>query len=508
MKHWKLISYNNLKYLISFFLCGIASGLLLPPFFLIPLGFIIFPIIFFLITKSNFKKNNKIKHFLFGIIYGLGFGLITLIWINQPFLLDDNTKKISFLAYLLVFYISIYYGFAFLIISFFKKNFSKLILIPTTFVICEILREEILYGFPWVTFALTYSFNIYTLNLVYYFGTYGLSFLTIFIFLIPVSFFYLSSKNNHNYLFKYNLYLFFGCFLPLLILLIFYRFNTDTFNENRKNISFSINQLNISYEDKNNTELYNSRLNKISKIIKEGNKNSIFVFSENDFPFLITQNNIATYFQKILEENQSIIIGGIRKQNDKFFNSLYNISKNNSNYFDKKILVPFGEFLPFRNYLEKLNNIVGNVDFSPGINERKLKLNKSFMFLPVICYEIIFFNDLLNKNNQNIPIIVNLTNDFWFGSFSGPYQHFYLSRIRSAELNKYIIRVSNNGVSVIFDNKGKILESIELNKNGQKNISLNMPKDLNNLHNYHFIIYIFLIIMIGLAILIDLKKNE
>ena len=116
--------------------------------------------------------------------------------------------------------------------------------------------------------------------------------------------------------------------------------------------------------------------------------------------------------------------------------------------------------------------------------------------------------DLLNKNNQNIPIIVNLTNDFWFGSFSGPYQHFYLTRIRSAELNKYIIRVSNNGVSVIFDNKGKILESIELNKNGQKNISLNMPKDLNNLHNYHFIIYIFLIIMIGLAILIDLKKNE
>ena len=114
----------------------------------------------------------------------------------------------------------------------------------------------------------------------------------------------------------------------------------------------------------------------------------------------------------------------------------------------------------------------------------------------------------LIKYRKQLNIIINLTNDYWFGSFSGPYQHFYLSRIRSAELNKYIIRVSNNGVSGIFDNKGKILESIELNKNGQKNVILNIPTDLNNLFNYHFIIYIFLVIIIGIAILIDLKKNE
>ena len=92
-----------------------------------------------------------------------------------------------------------------------------------------------------------------------------------------------------------------------------------------------------------------------------------------------------------------------------------------------------------------------------GKKNRLINTTYDFDFIPVICYEIIFFNDLLSKINQKSPILINITNDAWFGKHSGPYQHFYLSRIRSTEFNKFLIRVSNNGVSATIDNYGRII---------------------------------------------------
>ena len=109
--------------------------------------------------------------------------------------------------------------------------------------------------------------------------------------------------------------------------------------------------------------------------------------------------------------------------------------------------------------------------------------------------------------NKHSPLLINLTNDAWFGKFSGPYQHFYLSRIRSAEFNKYLIRVSNNGVSAIIDNYGKILEFIPLNIKNKKNITIVIPNELKNYTQYHKLIYPLLFFVFMLALLFN-KKNE
>ena len=66
-------------------------------------------------------------------------------------------------------------------------------------------------------------------------------------------------------------------------------------------------------------------------------------------------------------------------------------------------------------------------------------------------------------SNNNGSFIVNITNDFWFGDYLGPYQHFYLTKIRAAEFNKPIIRVSNNGISAVIDNNGRVLNKTKLN---------------------------------------------
>ena len=109
-----------------------------------------------------------------------------------------------------------------------------------------------------------------------------------------------------------------------------------------------------------------------------------------------------------------------------------------------------------------MENISGNIDFTSGQNKRLIS-NSDINILPIICYEIIFNKILKDINKNNIDILINITNDSWFGDKIGPYQHFYHSRMRAIISNKFLIRVSNNGISAIIDNNGKILQSSKLN---------------------------------------------
>ena len=174
----------------------------------------------------------------------------------------------------------------------------------------------------------------------------------------------------------------------------------------------------------------------------------------------------------------------------------------------KKKLVPFGEFLPFRSKLKFFETIVGNVDFEQGKKNRIIETKYNFNFIPVICYEIIFFNNILSEINNKSPVLINITNDAWFGKHSGPYQHFYLSRIRSTEFNKFLIRVSNNGVSAIVDNYGRIVNYIPLNQKGKKNLSIKIPLELNNLIDFHYLIYLVITAVIIIAIAIERKIEK
>ena len=493
-----------MPYIIKLFFCGIVCSFLFPPFLIFPLGFLIFPYLFFIIKDNKIKKLNKFRQFIYGTFFGLGLNLIVLYWVKEPFSFHPKTINYASLSFLLTFYISIYFGLIFLVLSFFKNDFSKLIMIPVLFVITEIIRENFLFGFPWVTFSLVVSGNYYILQLAYFIGSYGLSFLVIFLFLVPAGICLL--YNNGKKIFpKIYLITTFSIFF-ILSFLIFIRLNFFNDPSTNIDINLSLNQLNISQSDKSNNLLKSDRINEILNIINN-QKNTIHIFSETDYPYIIENNNMVNLVQKNLSNNNSVIIGGVRKENSSYYNSLFFITKDYFQFFDKKKLVPFGEFLPFRNNLNFLEVIVGTVDLEKGKTDRLIKTTYDFNFIPVICYEIIFFNDLLSEINNNIPIIINITNDAWFGKHSGPYQHFYLSRIRSTELNKFLIRVSNNGVSAVINNYGKIINYIPLNEKGIKNLKIKSPLELNNLFNFHKLIYLVIIIITLTAVIIE-KRIE
>ena len=147
------------------------------------------------------------------------------------------------------------------------------------------------------------------------------------------------------------------------------------------------------------------------------------------------------------------------------------------NSYDKKKLVPFGEFLPLENILNSfgLKKITpGYASFSSGDSKSIMKLKiDSFdvNFLPLICYEIIF-PDLVQKN-PDFNFIINISEDAWFGKSIGPHQHFAKAIFRSIESRTYILRSANKGISAFISPKGKILKILSANEMG--NIELEVP---------------------------------
>ena len=201
-----------------------------------------------------------------------------------------------------------------------------------------------------------------------------------------------------------------------------------------------------------------------------------------------------------------MIIGATRFENNKYYNSLISITSSKVNYFDKKILVPFGEFLPFRDSLNFLERIAGPNNFSNGNDQRLIYLPNNISFIPVICYEIVFYWKLLNKSNYKSNFIINITNDFWFGKYIGPYQHFYLTKIRAAEFNKPIIRVSNNGISAVIDNDGSIIKSTKLNNFEKFKHKLFLKENINFVKLHLILKIYFLIIFLSITLYYS-RKN-
>ena len=173
--------------------------------------------------------------------------------------------------------------------------------------------------------------------------------------------------------------------------------------------------------------------------------------------------------------------------------------------YNKRKLVPFGEFLPFENFLYNfgLKKITeGHGSFLKGIKNNNILINE-INFLPLICYEIIFA-DLIQKSDPKTNLIINISEDGWFGNTIGPDQHFTKSIFRAIENNTFLLRSANKGISAIIDNKGKIIK--KLNRNEAGNIELNVPLIKSKKIKNDLIFFVLLITYLSIF-LIYKKKN-
>ena len=147
-----------------------------------------------------------------------------------------------------------------------------------------------------------------------------------------------------------------------------------------------------------------------------------------------------------------------------------------SSVYDKIHLVPFGEYLPMQSFLEaigleQLTRLRGG--FASGPQPRPLLTAGALdSIAPLICYEAIFPATIV-QGTARPRVLVNVTNDGWFGNTTGPRQHLHQTRVRAVEEGIPVVRAANNGISAMIDADGRVLASLDMNVKGV--IDANLP---------------------------------
>ena len=161
------------------------------------------------------------------------------------------------------------------------------------------------------------------------------------------------------------------------------------------------------------------------------------------------------------------------------YNSVYVIDNDGTvlSVYDKVHLVPFGEYLPFQDTLEKLGlmqltKVRGG--FLSGDRHRSYELRGAPRFLPLICYEIVFPRAVVPPGERP-GWLLNVTNDAWFGISSGPYQHFQQARVRAIEEGLPLVRAANSGISAVVDPLGRVVRELPLGTEGVLDAALPRP---------------------------------
>ena len=507
-------------YLLPFFL-GLLTVFSFQPFNFSLINFFILPILFFLIVyvkkksyniyrKKPFRKNL----FLLGFIFSFGFYLSGIHWISYSLTFDESFKfLIPFALILIPLFLSLFTGLIILIVGkYLNYNFHSILLFSGSFALTDYIRAKVLSGFPWNAWAYSWSWFTEILQILNLLGFFAFNLLVITIFAAPAILFFKGVLKQKILI------------VGSMIILIFstYIYGTSSINKNKEYLLNSIKQNKTFYTKavSPNFELkYNSSIEEVEEKLKKlvrysdpnPKKTTLFIWPEGVFTGY-NYNEIAQFSKLIKEkfkENHFILFGinTFNKSTGEHFNSLVIVDNNFElqHQYNKKKLVPFGEFLPFEKLLNQygLKKITqGYGSFTRGKKQKNIKFY-NLNILPLICYEIIF-PELIQKSNNKTNLIVNISEDGWFGDSIGPQQHFAKAIFRSIESNIFLVRSANKGITSIISNKGEIIKKLNANETGV--IEMNIPLLNSKKKNKNDLIF-FILLFTYLFIFFILKKK-
>lgn len=198
---------------------------------------------------------------------------------------------------------------------------------------------------------------------------------------------------------------------------------------------------------------------------------SAVILPETAVPYAIQPGSpILSVLAEAAPRDGYLLTGAVRMTadaNDGAWNSVLAINPKGRivAQYDKVHLVPFGEYIPFHKEIAPLSGLVGRGSFEVGEDRVTLALPDLPPFSPIVCYEVIFPGAVTGPGPRP-SWIVNVTNDAWFGLSSGPYQHLTSARLRTIEEGLPMMRAANTGVSAVIDAYGRVLDSLDMEREG------------------------------------------
>ena len=485
----------SFKKLFYAFLAGIIGIFAFAPF---SLKFLIFVSYAYLIYILIHNKPTQIKEvFAWGFGHW-GFGMSWII--VSVYYYGESSIALSMAIFiLLVIILSIVFTCPLLFIRHIlnnldiTKNYQKILVITSLLIIGEFSRYHLLNGVPWLIpgniFLDTITQNIYPL--------FGASASSIVIYILCCSLAIFLNENK-NYL------------IIIILIIISIIPNYKPIEEIEDGIMVSIIQPSsdpfLKYKKDYRTQI---EMNLLDLINTSSELSEIVVLPEAELPYPIRSTQFEQFINKI-KNSEKIVMGAWDIDRNSVYNSIYGLKTYNS--YKKIHLVPFGEYIPFISSLRGLVAFfdlpMSNVKHGPK-NQQNIRILNNIAVSTPICFDIAFANTVRIMNKSSL-LMINVSNDTWFGNSIGPYQHLNIARIRSIENKRWTIRSTNDGISAIINSNGTIVDKLEKGSSGvlEGEVELINNNTLYNSYGYLFTYFFSFIILIMASFTKIWKKSH
>jgi len=411
--------------------------------------------------------------FRLGFLAGLAHYLTLIYWVVVAM---KNYGGLNFFTsfsvlFLLCLYLSLYPALFSYLLCHIRGSVFMLFLMASLWVGLELIRAKVLTGFPWCLLGYTQFRNLTLIQIVDMVGVYGVSFAII-----------LSNGLIYCLLFDRDFskksalkWEILGISLVAFFTLAYghYRLGEEeTGDGGERAIKVAIVQGNIDQSIKWNPAYQEKTLDTYERLTRSTSsfKPSLIVWPETAVPFFFQESKkyAPRVFEISRQSGAELIFGSPAYQRKDrrtaYYNRVYLLSPQGglSGYYDKVHLVPFGEYVPLKRFLPFVHRLVPAAgDFASGEKIEPIRL----LHLPagiLICFEVIFPELARTQTKKGAAVLVNLTNDAWFGMTSAPHQHLSMAVFRAVENKRPMFRAANTGISAFIDSKGRIVTHGEL----------------------------------------------
>lgn len=450
---------------------GALTVLVQAPYDLVLAGFLTFPVLAWMLRPGGRAGR---RAFLTGWCFGLGYFVAGLWWIGNALLVEaeEFAWALPLAVLALPAFLALFYGLACLPAGLYRGSLAgRVAALAFGFGIAEWLRSFLFTGFPWNAIGYGVMPTPLLMQPVAILGMDAVNGLAVFLFATPAL---LAGSRRH-------LVAGMAGALGLAVAATAYgQWRLGLPEPSGEAVPVRIVQASIDQSEKWDAAARDrifARHLQLSSGEGPTGRPRLVLWPETSVPFLFSDRPDALErIGDVLQEDQFLLAGAVRDEADslaplgrRFYNSVLAIDHDGriAASADKMHLVPFGEYLPLAGWLERLG--LRQLVRAPGLfsaasGRQRISLG-GLSLLPLICYEIIFAAEVQRGAGDTV-MIVNLTNDAWYGDTPGPHQHLRQAQVRAVETGRPVLRAANNGISAAIDSRGRILASLGLNEVG------------------------------------------
>lgn len=466
------------------FAAGLVATFALAPYDLPFVGFLSFPVLVWLLDGAAADPGRGVLRrlapaFRIGWCFGFGYFLGGLWWLGSAILVDAGEFwwALPFAVVGLPAVLAIYHGLAAALArALWSEGAVRILALAFAFAAVEYARGILFTGFPWNQIGMMAAPTPLMMQSLAVVGLHGLTLASVVVFSTPAL---LAGRGRGR-----------AGLAALALLLTAGHLGYGAWRLAQEtpgfapDIALRIVQPNILQSQKwdaAEAERIFATLLSLSAEREDGpaEGETLVVWPESAFPFIFTdQPDAVGRLAETLLPGETLLAGAARAEGStqaerRYYNSLLVIGEDGTilDARDKVHLVPFGEYLPFQDELEslgisQLTQLPGG--FSAGLERSPVPLSATLTFLPLICYEIIFQDEIegLPQADARPGFILNVTNDAWYGTTPGPYQHLRHAQASAVTFGLPLVRAANTGISVVTDAQGREIAGLGLGLEG------------------------------------------